>query len=107
MLTAIVVCLGLKESNKKVSEVFPVFVPFPTVAHNLKFADKAQVEKIMANENVQNCITEVKSKLQDKGSLIVRKSGTEPVIRLKLEAKDESLIKALADEILACIEQAK
>ena len=107
MLTAIVVCLGLKESGKKVSEIFPVFTPFPTIAHNLRFADKAEVEKIMSNEKVQNCIETAKKQLEGKGSLIVRKSGTEPVIRIKFEAKDEGLIKALADELLLLIESTK
>lgn len=107
MLTAIVVCLGIKEMAKKVSEIFPVFVPFPTIAHNLKFENKSQVEKIMADTKVQNCIAEAQKTLETEGSLIVRKSGTEPVIRLKLEAKNENLIKELSEKLLNCIEQAK
>ena len=105
MLTAIVVCLGIKEIGKKVSEIFPIFEPFPTIAHNLKFADKEKVEKIMANKEVQNTIEKAKKLLESKGSLIVRKSGTEPVIRLKLEAKDENLINLLSKELLAAINQ--
>ena len=78
-----------------------MFEPFPTVAHNLRFADKAMVEKIMADKKVQECIEKAHKQLEGRGSLIVRKSGTEPVIRLKLEAKDEALIKKLSEEILA------
>ncbi len=107
MLTAIVVCLGIKELGKKVSEIFPIFEPFPTIAHNLRFADKAQVEKIMANKNVQESIEKAKKQLQSKGSLIVRKSGTEPVIRLKLEAKDENLINHLSKELISAINEVK
>ena len=107
MLTAIVVCLGIKEIGKKVSEIFPVFEPFPTVAHNLKFADKSQVAKIMADNEVQSCIESIKKQLESKGSLIVRKSGTEPVIRIKFEAKDEAWIKNLSEELLETINKVK
>lgn len=107
MLTAIVVCLGIKEIGKKVSEIFPVFEPFPTIAHNLKFADKSQVEKIMADNKVHDCIENIKQQMEGKGSLIVRKSGTEPVIRVKFEAKDEAWIKKLSESLLKEIEKAK
>ncbi len=107
MLTAIVVCLGIKEISKKVSEIFPVFEPFPTIAHNLKFADKSQVAKIMEDNEVQSCIESIKKQLESKGSLIVRKSGTEPVIRIKFEAKDEAWIKNLSEELLEKINKVK
>lgn len=107
MLTAIIVSLGIKELGKKVSEIFPVFEPFPTIAHNLKFADKAQVEKIMSDSQVQQAIANAQKQLENIGSLIVRKSGTEPVIRLKLEAKDKALIKKLSEDLLNCIKQAQ
>lgn len=107
MLTAIVVCLGIKELGKKTSEIFPIFEPFPTIAHNLRFTDKAEVEKIMTDKRVQQIIAQAQKKLADLGSLIVRKSGTEPVIRLKLEAKDENLIANLSNEILQAVQNAK
>lgn len=107
MLTAIVVCLGIKELGKKTSEIFPIFEAFPTIAHNLRFADKNQVEKIMENSEVQQAIANAKKILENSGSLIVRKSGTEPVIRLKLEAKNRSLIQSLSDELLTCINKVK
>ena len=107
MLTAIVVCLGIKELGKKTSEIFPIFEAFPTIAHNLRFADKNQVEKIMENSEVQQAIANAKKILENTGSLIVRKSGTEPVIRLKLEAKNRSLIQSLSDELLTCINKVK
>ena len=105
MLTAIVVCLGIKELGKKVSEIFPIFEPFPTIAHNLRFADKAEVEKIMSDSRVQKAIEHAKKKLENIGSLIIRKSGTEPVIRLKLEAQDKTLIQTLSDELITCIDK--
>ncbi len=103
LIAAIVVCLGIFESGKKVSEIFPVFTPFPTEAHNLKFADKAVISKILDNPQVQSCIAEVKERLSDHGSLIVRKSGTEPVIRLKIEDENAETAAREANILLDCI----
>ncbi len=103
MLAAIVVCRGIKESGKKVSESFPVFTPFPTEAHNLRFADKATIDKILENQQVKLCIEQVKNRLNGHGSLIIRKSGTEPVIRLKIEDEDAAIAAREAILLLDCL----
>lgn len=103
LIAAVVVCLGLKEDGRKISQIFPVFQPFPAVAHNLRFADKAVIEKIMAAKEVQDCIENVRLQLSGHGTVLVRKSGTEPVIRLKVEDEDDELAQKCADEILTVI----
>jgi len=103
MLAAIVVCLGIHESGKKVSEIFPVFRPFPTEAHNLRFDNKEIIGKILDNPEVKKCIDEVKECLNGHGSLIIRKSGTEPVIRLKIEDEDAAVAAAQVKIMLDCI----
>ncbi len=103
MLAAIVVCLGIKESGKKVSEIFPVFQPFPTEAHNLRFENKEIIGKILDNAEVKKCIDEVNANLNGHGSLIIRKSGTEPVLRLKIEDENAEFAAAQAKIMLDCI----
>ena len=103
MLAAIVVCLGIAESKRKVSEIFPVFEPFPTEAHNLRFASKDTINKILNNPEVKSCITAIQQRLQNHGSLIIRKSGTEPVIRLKIEDENAETAAAEAKIMLDCI----
>lgn len=103
LIAAVVVCLGLKEDGRKISAIFPIFTPFPAVAHNLRFADKAIIERIMAASEVQDCIEKIRVRLAAHGTVLVRKSGTEPVIRLKVEDEDAKLAQQCADEILACI----
>ena len=103
MLAAIVVSLGIKESAKKVSEIFPVFTPFPTEAHNLRFDNKETINKILDNPQVKNCINNITSRLNGHGSLIVRKSGTEPVIRLKIEDENAEVAAKEAQYLLDCI----
>jgi phosphoglucosamine mutase len=103
LIAAIVVCLGIYESGKQVSEVFPVFTPFPTEAHNLKFDNKEIIGKILDNPQVKTCMDEVKQRLAGHGSLIIRKSGTEPVIRLKIEDENAEVAAEQAKIMLDCI----
>jgi phosphoglucosamine mutase len=103
LIAAIVVCLGIYESGKQVSEVFPVFTPFPTEAHNLKFDNKEIIGKILDNPQVKICMDEVKQRLAGHGSLIIRKSGTEPVIRLKIEDENAEVAAEQAKIMLDCI----
>lgn len=105
LLAAVVVCLGIHESNRKVSEIFPVFQPFPTEAHNLRFDSKEKITAILSNPQVQSCIEQVQARLADHGSLIIRKSGTEPVIRLKIEDENADTAAHEAEIMLNCINQ--
>ena len=103
MIAAIVVCLGIFESGKKVSEIFPVFEPFPTEAHNLRYDNKEIIGKILDNAEVKKCIEDITARLAGHGSLIIRKSGTEPVLRLKIEDEDAAVAAREVKLLLDCI----
>ncbi len=105
LLASIVICLGVKESGKKMSEIFPVFEPYPTAAHNLRFASKDEVSELMAKDEFKACLFEAEKALAGHGSVIVRKSGTEPVMRLKIEDKNKELVNEISEKILACIKK--
>ncbi len=103
MIAAIVVCLGIFESGKKVSEIFPVFEPFPTEARNLRYDNKEIISKILENAEVTKCIADITARLAGHGSLIIRKSGTEPVLRLKIEDEDAAVAAREVKILLDCI----
>ena len=105
LLASIVICLGVKESGKKMSEIFPVFEPYPTAAHNLRFASKAEVSALVTKEEFKARLSEAEEALAGHGSVIVRKSGTEPVMRLKIEDKNKELVNEISEKILACIKK--
>ena len=105
LLASIVICLGVKESGKKMSEIFPVFEPYPTAAHNLRFASKDEVSALMNKDEFKACLSEAEKALAGHGSIIVRKSGTEPVMRLKIEDKNKELVNEISEKILACIKK--
>ena len=88
LYAAVVVSLGVKESGKKVSEIFPVFTPFPSESRNLRFDNREVIERVMSAQEVKDKIAQISERLQGHGMILVRKSGTEPVIRLKIEDED-------------------
>ena len=103
LIASIVVALGVKEIGQPMSRIFPIFAPFPCAALNFKFANKEQVEKVYNDKSLQTSIAEIQNMLGSEGSLIVRKSGTEPVIRIKIEHEDENLVNKCRDKINNCI----
>ena len=103
LLAAITVCLGIKEIGQKVSRIFPVFKPFPSKSYNLRFENKQIIAEIIARPEVTECIEKIKAELEGHGTILVRKSGTEPVIRLKVEDEDEALAEQCAARVLALI----
>lgn len=105
LLTALVICGGVVESGLKVSEIFPLFEPFPNQTHNLRFADKQQITALLDNPEIKQCIADVSASLEGHGSLIVRKSGTEPVIRLKVEDESRQNVDDAAAKLLECFKK--
>ncbi|MDO4594999.1 MAG: phosphoglucosamine mutase [Tissierellia bacterium] len=74
---------------------------YPQTLKNLKVSDK---QKVLNNEQVIKKIKEVEDQLKDTGRVLVRKSGTEPLIRVMIEAKSKELCDQFADEIIETIE---
>ena len=105
LLASLVICLGVKESGKKMSEIFPVFEPYPTAAHNLRFASKDEVTALMEKAEFKACLAEAEAALKNHGSIIVRKSGTEPVMRLKIEDESKELVEQISEKMLYCIKK--
>ena len=56
LLASLIICLGIKESGKKMSDIFPVFEPYPTAAHNLRFASKDEVATLMEKAEFKTCL---------------------------------------------------
>lgn len=103
LYAALIVCLGIKESSLKVSEIFPVFTPFPSETRNLRFDNKQIIEKIMSAAEVKDTIEQISNRLRGHGMILVRKSGTEPVIRIKVEDENAQTAKqeiALLEECM-------
>ncbi|MBF9020136.1 phosphoglucosamine mutase [Rhodobacterales bacterium HKCCA1058] len=86
--------------NKPASALARSFDPVPQMLENLRFsADKAPLEAA----SVKAAIAEAEARLGQAGRILIRKSGTEPLIRVMAEAEDEGLMAAVVGDIAAAI----
>ena len=92
----------LKNSRKTASELLNVFKPIPQKLVNLKFKSKTDP---LENSDVKNTIKELRSILSDSGEILVRKSGTEPVIRIMIQHNDNKLIKKIINNLSKIISE--
>ena len=88
ILTSLKVMEAMLAKKKRLSELCEGFTVYPQVLKNLKVADKAAAQN---DPDVQQAVQDVAEKLGDSGRILVRESGTEPVIRVMVEAETEEL----------------
>lgn len=88
ILTSLMIMEAMIASKKKLSELHKDFAFYPQLVVNLRVFDKKAVTD---NENVKKHVTEVNEALSGDGRLLIRASGTEPVIRIMCEAKTNEL----------------
>ncbi|GAB5387389.1 MAG: phosphoglucosamine mutase [Alphaproteobacteria bacterium] len=103
-LLAALQCLAvIARSDRPVSEVTRVFEPVPQILQNVRY--DASMGSPLENATIQQAISDVEHDLEAKGGrLLVRASGTEPVIRVMAEGDDEAQIKAVVNGLCAMIE---
>ena len=88
----------VKSSGKTASEALQVFTAFPQTLKNV-----AASREVLDDAAVQAAIEQMKDDLNGQGRVLVRASGTEPVVRVMIEGQDQSDIEARADELCAVI----
>ncbi len=100
LMAALQVLAILVETGKPASEVLRVFTPYPQTLKNVRFQDSAVLEC----SEVKNAVTSVEQSLGDEGRVLIRKSGTEPLIRIMIEGPEQKTIEEYADNIANSIE---
>ncbi len=101
VLTAIQTIAIVKRSGKKISELANIMKVWPQRLANVIVKDKDWE----TNKAIQNSIKNAEQELGEDGRVFVRASGTEPVIRVMLEGKDEGLLVGLEKEIVKIIKE--
>jgi phosphoglucosamine mutase len=102
LIAALQVLAVIAKEGKPASQACHLFEPLPQVLQNVRFRKGSPLDDV----NVKSRIEECKARLNGFGRVLVRKSGTEPVIRIMAEGDDEKLIQTVVDEIAAAIEEA-
>jgi len=95
-LTALQVLAIMRRSGKPLSELAEVMIPLPQVLLNVRVAEKKDITAIPETAAL---IKDIEAKLGDEGRILIRYSGTEPLLRIMLEGQDKYQITAWAKEI--------
>lgn len=99
LATAIILALAYLEDGRKISEIFPIFEPYPCIIKNIRFSTKEYMQQSVEYDDVKQALKQAKEELGSDSTLIARKSGTEPVIKLRVEAKDGSIVEQWANKL--------
>ena len=103
LVTALQLLSVVAQSGKPVSEICNRFEPLPQILQNVRYKNGGQP---LDNVGVQRAISDGKSRLGKTGRLVIRPSGTEPVIRVMAEGDDERVVKTVVSEIVHALTDA-
>ena len=99
LIAALQVLASIVETGRRASEVCRLFTPVPQLLRSVRYGDGRPLE----SPAVKQVIADGETRLATTGRLVIRESGTEPVIRVMAESEDEALIATVIDEICEAI----
>ena len=102
ILTSLKIMEVMLARKKTLSQLCEGFTFYPQVLKNVRVADKAAAQ---ADPDVQAAVAAVAATLGDTGRILVRESGTEPVIRVMVEAENKVLCNDLVDSVVDVIKR--
>ena len=102
MLTGLQLVNIMKATKKSLSELASEMKKFPQLLVNVKVSDKYGVTE---NEKVKAVIEEVEAQMAGDGRVLVRPSGTEPLVRVMAEAPTEELCQEYVNKIVAVVQE--
>lgn len=97
-LTGVQLINTMKSTGRTLAELASVMTVYPQILINVK-TTKSKVSKYYSDEFIQDEIEKASAELGDEGRILVRPSGTEPLIRVMVEGSDNIQIKNIADRI--------
>lgn len=100
-VAAVHVLAQLVETGKKASELLHLFDPVPQLLKNVRYSDGKPLE----NEKVKSAIAEAEAELAGTGRLVIRASGTEPLIRVMAEGDDAAMVDRLVNRICDIVKE--
>lgn len=102
ILTSLKMMEVMMAKKMKMSQLTEDLYIYPQVLVNVKVKDKAVVQ---ADKDVQDAVQKVADALGDTGRILVRESGTEPLIRVMVEAETEEICKKYVDNVVSVIKE--
>ncbi|MBY0509775.1 MAG: phosphoglucosamine mutase [Rhodospirillaceae bacterium] len=106
IIAALQVLAALVERGKPAGEVLRVFQPVPQLLKNVKLAQGTDASAVLKLAPVKDAIAAVEQRLNGRGRLVIRKSGTEPLIRVMAESDDATEVDTVVADLCAVIAKA-
>ncbi len=100
ILTSLKIMEVMMARKSPLSKLCEGFAVYPQVLKNIRVADKAAAQ---ADPEVQKAVAAVAARLGDSGRILVRESGTEPLVRVMVEAESQALCEECVDSVIAVI----
>jgi phosphoglucosamine mutase len=101
LVAALQVLAVLAQEGKPASQAAHLFEPLPQVLENVRYKKGSPLD----DDRVKSSIESANAKLGASGRILVRKSGTEPLIRVMAEGEDEKVVRAAVRQIASAIEE--
>ena len=102
LVAALQVLAALVASGRPASQMLRLFDPLPQLLKNVRFSGPPPLD----HATVKEAIADGEARLNGTGRLLIRKSGTEPLIRVMAEGEDLKLVTAVVDDICAAVAKA-
>ncbi len=102
ILSALQVLAIIQRRGKKLSELAQVMTSLPQVLVNVRVRKKADLQSVAP---IKEVIDTVEAELGDKGRVLVRYSGTEPLLRVMIEGENQDRIEILADLVATAVRE--
>ncbi len=104
LLTSLKLLSVIKETGYKLSELKSIVTELPQVLVNAKIQN-GNKDKYLEDSDIESAIKKIEGKMKNKGRVVIRPSGTEPLVRVMIEGEDKSKILEYAESIASLIEK--
>ena len=99
LVTALALLDVMARSGKPLSELAGVMEVYPQELINVRVADAASAKAVATSESVERAVSEAEGRLRGEGRILLRPSGTEPVVRVMVEHQDEAVCRQVCEEV--------
>lgn len=103
IVAALQVLAAVVEQDKTLEELAAGMKKYPMLLINVRVTEKPDLE---SNDEIQTALKEAEAELADTGRVLLRPSGTEPLIRVMVEGQEQSLVESVAKKLAGVVEKA-
>lgn len=102
LIAALQILAVMVRTGKPASELCALFEPYPQLLKNVRYSEGSDP---LSSQRVKDVIRDGENRLEGTGRVVIRKSGTEPLIRVMAEGQDDGLITTVVNDIVATMEE--